>query len=137
MKIKEKSNLKQFKIKDNLKQLKKGLWCWRYSIYLKKNNKIFNELVDERREKITDLDKKVNSDDLIYRYKGNTADVKFDEFDNALNLINKIQNGEINLADVINNQEKFKTYLAEIKKGNKRHRSREQKSALYNIEMLY
>ena len=26
-----------------------------------------------RRKKITDLDKKVNSDDLIYRYKGNTA----------------------------------------------------------------
>ena len=30
-------------------------------------------------KKITDLDKKVNSDDLIYRYKGNTADVKFNE----------------------------------------------------------
>ena len=26
-----------------------------------------------RRKKITDLDKKVNSDDLIYSYKGNTA----------------------------------------------------------------
>ena len=35
--------------------------------------------MDERLEKITDLDKKVNSDDLIYRYKGNIADVKFDE----------------------------------------------------------
>ena len=46
--------------------------------------------MDERREKITDLDKNVNSDDLIYRYKGNTADLKFDEFDNALNIINKI-----------------------------------------------
>ena len=78
---------------------------------------MFNELVDERREKITDLDKKVNSDDLIYRYKGNTGDAKFDKFDNALQIINKIQNGEINLADV-KNQEKFKTYLREIKKGN-------------------
>ena len=46
--------------------------------------------MDERLEKITDLDKKVNSDDLIYRYKGNTADLKFDELDNALNIINKI-----------------------------------------------
>ena len=63
---------------------------------------MFNELVDERREKITDLDKKVNSDDLIYRYKGNTGDAKFDKFDNALQIINKIQNGEINLADVKN-----------------------------------
>ena len=51
-------------------------------------------------KKITDLGKKVDSDDLIYRYKGNTSDVKFDKFDNALNIINKIQNGEINVVDV-------------------------------------
>ena len=44
--------------------------------------------------------KKVNSDYLIYRYKGNTADVKFGKFDKALNIINKIQNGEISIADV-------------------------------------
>ena len=68
-------------------------------IYLK-TKKIFNELVDERREKITDLDKNVNSDDLIYRYRGNTADVKFDKFDNALNIINKIQIDEIDLVNV-------------------------------------
>ena len=29
---------------------------------------LFNELVNERLEKLTDLDKKVNSNDLIYRY---------------------------------------------------------------------
>ena len=98
---------------------------------------IFNKLVDGRREKIADLDKKVNRDDLIYRYRGSTADAKFDKFDNALNIINKIQNGEISLADVKNNQEKFKSYLGEIKKGNKKHRSKEQKNTLYNIEMLY
>ena len=59
------------------------------------------------REKITDLDKKkVNSDDSLHRYKGNTADLKLDKLDNALNIINRIQNGEISLADVKNNQEK-------------------------------
>ena len=78
-----------------------------------------NEIVDERREKITHLDKKVNSDDLIYRYKGNTADVKFNEFDNAFDIIDKIRDGKIDLADVKNNQEKFKSYLGEMKKENK------------------
>ena len=48
-----------------------------------------------------------------------------------------MQNGEIDLADVKNNQEKFKTCLGEIKKGNKKHRSKEQKNTLYNIETLY
>ena len=54
-------------------------------------------------KKITNLDKKVSSDDLIYRYKGNTDNVKFDEFDNAFNIINKIENGEIRPANVKNN----------------------------------
>ena len=56
--------------------------------------------MDKSPENITDLAKKVNSDNLIYRYKGNTADVKFGKFDKALNIINKIQNGEISIADV-------------------------------------
>ena len=41
--------------------------------------------------------------------------------------MNKIQDGEISLADAKNNREKFKTYLREIKKANKKHRSKEQK----------
>ena len=80
------------------------------------------------------MNKKVNSDDLIYKYKGNTADAKFDKFDNALNIINKIQNGEISLADVKNNQEKFKSYLGEIKKGKK---LKEQKNALQSKKRSY
>ena len=96
--------------------------------FVSKQKEIFNELVDERLEKITDLDKKVNSDDLIYRYKGNIADEKFDKFDNALDIIDKIRDGKIDLADVKNNQEKFKSYLGEIKKGNKKHRSKVQKT---------
>ena len=93
--------------------------------FISKKKEIFNEFVDERREKITDLGKKVNSDDLIYRYKGNTADLKFDEFDNALNIINKIQSGEIRLVDAKNNQEKFKSYLGGIKKRKKIKRTKE------------
>ena len=99
---------------------------------------IFNELVDKRLEKVTNLDKKVNSVNLIYIYKGNTADAKFDKFVNALNVINKIWNGEISLADVKNIQEKFKFYLGEIKKkGNAKINQKKQKNDLYNIEMLY
>ena len=69
----------------------------------------------------------VNSDDLIYRYKGNTADAKFDKFDTTLDTINKIKNSKICLADVKNNEEKFKSHLGEIKTGNNERRSKEQK----------
>ena len=106
-------------------------------LHLSEKKEIFNELVDQRLEKITALDKKVNGDDLIYRYKGNIADVNFNQFDNALDIIDKIRGGKIDLANVKNNQEKFKSYLGETKKGNKKHKSKEQKNTLYNIEVLY
>ena len=72
-----------------------------------------------------------------YRYKGNIAVAKFGKFDNALDIIDKIRDGKIDLADVKNNQEKFKYYLGELKKRNKKHRSKVQKNTLYNIKMLY
>ena len=41
---------------------------------------------------ITRSDKNVNPVNLIYRYKCSTAaDVKFNEFDNALNFLDKIK----------------------------------------------
>ena len=84
---------------------------------------------------MTNLHERVDSKNLIYRYKGNTPDENFNKFDNALKIIDKIRNGKIELADVIKNREKFKSHLSEIKKGSKK--SKEQKNTLYNIEMLY
>ena len=96
---------------------------------------IFNELVDKRVNEIIELDKKVNLDDLIYRYKGNTRNNKFNKYDNALDLIDKIKNGKIKLADAKINQNEFKMYLGEIKKDQKI--LKKQKNTIYNIELLY
>ena len=60
---------------------------------------MFNKLADERLEEITKLDKNVNPDDLIYRYKDPATDEKFNEFDNAFSLLDKIKDGKINLTD--------------------------------------
>ena len=60
---------------------------------ISKQKEIFNKLVDKMLDKITEFDQKVNSDNLKCRYKVRTADAKFDEFDNALDLINKIIEG--------------------------------------------
>ena len=67
------------------------------------------------------------------RYKVRTADAKFDRCDNALDTID----GKISLADVKNNQDKSKSNLGEIKRGNNKKRSKEQKSTLHNIKMLF
>ena len=102
-----------------------------------KQKEIFNKPADEWLEEISSLDKKVNPDNFIYKYKGPTADAKFDEFDNALNLVDKIRKSAISLADAKNNQIISKSSLGEIKKVNKKHGSEEQKNTLYNIEMHY
>ena len=86
---------------------------------------------------------------LIYRYKGKTLDKKFDKYDNAVNLSNKIKNGEIKLADAKNDQTKFKSNLGKIKKeaikqyqkGNKKRHTilkcfTKQKTRLSNFMMI-
>ena len=53
---------------------------------------------------------------MIYRYKVKTPDKNFNTYDTALNLIDKITNGKIKLADVKNDQIKFKSNLGQAKK---------------------
>ena len=125
--------IKAIQDQEPVKKIKKHAYDAEDTPFTSKQKEIFNELVDERRKKITDLDERVNSDDLIHRYKVNIADVKFD---NALGIINKIRDGKTDVSDVKNNQEKFKSYLRESKKGNKKHKLKEQKNTLYNIEIL-
>ena len=130
------NQIKTIQEQGKLKTITKYAYDTEDTPFISKQKEIFNEPVDERIEKITDLDKKV-SNDLIYRYKSNTPDLNFDEFDNALALINEIRDGKISLTDVRNNQQKFKSYLGEINKGNNKRKSKEQTNAVYNIETFY
>ena len=74
--------------------IKKCAYDYEDTPFVSRQKEIFNKLVDERVEKMTNLDERVDSKKLIHRYKGNTANAKFDKFDNALNIINKIQNSK-------------------------------------------
>ena len=74
------------------------------------------------------MNEKVNRNDLIYRYKGKTANIIFDQFDNAFSLFDKIRNGKISLTNAKNDQVKFRSNLSEIKRGNKKHTSNEKKT---------
>ena len=119
-----------------VKTIKKYIYNNEDTQLISKQKEIFNELVDETLEEITDLDEKVNDDNLIYRYKGRIADAKLDKFDNALDIIDKIRNGETSLTDVKSNQAKFKSNLTEVKKARK-NRTKGQKDTLYNTVTLY
>ena len=103
---------------------------------ISEQKEIFHELADERFEETTELDKRVNPDNLVYRYKGSTADLKFDEFDNAPNLLNKIRKSKIKLEYVKNDQIKLTSNLGELKKETK-NRSREQKKTKNKKKMHF
>ena len=62
------------------------------------------------------MNEKVNYGDLIYRHKGNTSDEKFNTYDNAFSILDKIRDGKISLTNAKNDQEKFRLDLNEIKK---------------------
>ena len=109
---------------DNEITIKKYTYDPNDTPFISKQKEIFSKLIDEKLEKIIDLDKKVNNDDLIYRCKGKFADTKFNEFDNALGINNKIRDGKEDLADVKKNQQKYKYYLGEIKKGTKKSKNK-------------
>ena len=93
---------------------------------ISKQKEIFNKLVDKRLEEITNLDKKINPDNLIYRYKGFTADAEFNEVDNASSLLDQIRDGKISLGDTKGDQAEFQSNLSEIK-GNKKQIKRAKK----------
>ena len=52
-------------------------------------------LKKKRLDNTTEFDEKVNTNDLIDKYQGHTADAKFDKVDNALSLKDKIKEHEI------------------------------------------
>ena len=129
--------IKTIQNQGEIKAIKKYSFDNENTPLISEQKELFNELVNKRFKEIANLDKKFNSDDLIYRYKSITADVKFDEFNNAFSISDETRDGKRSLAEAKNGQAEFKSNLNEIKKGNKKDRSKEQKNVLHNIDMLY
>ena len=72
---------------------------------------------------------------MIYCFKNNTPQKNFNDFDNGIERFREIQSGEMKLEDAKELQNIFKSNLNKISKG--RIKSKEQKSALENIKLVY
>ena len=116
--------IKAIQNQGQVKIIKKYAYDDEDSLLISKQKEIFNELGDKRLNEITELDKKVNHDDLVYRYKGKSSNEEFNKYDNALDLINKIKNGEVKLVEAKNDQEKFRSDLRETKRGSQKSRGK-------------
>ena len=90
-----------------------------------KEKEINNKLTEESFEKINNLDKMVDIDELVFKYKGNTSDEDFSKFDDALDLINEIRDAEIILNEAKDDQTKLRSDMGEIKMVRKKYLSKE------------
>ena len=66
--------IKAIEDQGHIKTIKKYDYDDKDSPLVSKQKEIFNKLVDKRLDEITDLNKKVNRNYLVYRYKGKSSD---------------------------------------------------------------
>ena len=121
--------IKAIQDKSPIKSIKKLTYDTNDGPIVLKEKEIYNKLTEENFEKINSLDKNVDIDKLVFEYKGNNPDEDLSKFDNALNLIDKIRDGEISLSEAKYEQAKFKSSLGEINKVRKKYLLKENKDA--------
>ena len=90
-----KKQIKVIQDKRPIKSIERYDFSINDSPMLLKEKQISNKLTEEIFEKINNLDEKIDSNKLVFKYKGKTADEDFSNFDNALDLIGKIRDSKI------------------------------------------
>ena len=76
---------------------------------------VFEELVKEKFDEIKELTNEINQNELIYYFKGNTARRRFSDFNNGIELFEKVKSGKIKLKEAKKLQNVFKSNLNEAK----------------------
>ena len=95
---------------------------------------IFNELINKRKELMSELYDSVDYNNLKFEYVGPTKDVSFYEYKDSKELFNAIKNNQIKFSEARIKQNEFLNKLSNIKIGKK---TPEQKEVINNLEKFY
>ena len=95
---------------------------------------IFNELINKRKELMSELYDSVDYNNLKFEYVGPTKDVSFYEYKDSKELFNAIKNSQIKFSEVKNKQNEFLNKLRNIYVGKK---TLKQKEVINNLEKFY
>ena len=125
---------KQVNALENLKQKKETKPIEDESNNQSKATIIFNELINKRKELMSELYDSVDYNNLKFEYVGSTKDVSFYEYKDSKELFNMIKNSQIKFSDAKNKQNNFLKKLNEVKMGNK---TIEQRETISNLEKFY
>ena len=113
--------IKSIQEKRPIKSFKKFTYDINDSPMVLKEKEIYDKLTEESFGKINNLEKRVDTNKLVLKYKSNATDEDFSKFDNAFDLIHKIRDGEISLNEAKDEQAKLKSKMGQIKKVQKRY----------------
>ena len=103
-----------------------------------KNKKIFNKLVKKRSSEFRNFEKKINPDNLIYKYKTEKRSSKdFSNYQNPIKLFKGLRDGNANPKEVLKNQINFKSDLGEIKKENLDLKLKDQVTVIQNVDNFF
>ena len=92
---------------------------------------VFNNLINKRKEIMSELHDSVDYNNLKFEYVGPTKDVNFYEYIDSKEIFNATKNSQIKFSEVRNKQNEFLNKLSDIKIGKK---IPEQKEVVNNLE---
>ena len=105
----------------------------------KSNNKsrsviIFNELINKRKELMSQLYDSIDYNNLKFEYVRPTNDVRFYEYKDSRDFFNAIKNNQFKFSEVKNKENEFLNKLSNIKVGTK---TPEQRKLIDNLKNFY
>ena len=121
-------------IQDNKKQLANINEDYKNKLLLSKEREILKNIYNERLDKIEELNKKIDYDNLKYIFKATSEEFESDKSEDPLKLLNDIETGKISLEEAKNLQQDYEEYLKKIRKGGK---NAKQKETFANINILF
>ena len=124
---------KQVKAIQNNKQIV-NKYDYKDRLLLSKEREIFRDIYNKRLDKIEELNKEIDYDDLDYVVFKSNMEYNFSMEKDPITFLNDIKKGEASVEEAKDRQKNYLRYLNILRKGNK---NAEQRKALANINMLY
>ena len=100
---------------------------------ISKEREIFKNVYNERLDKIEELTKKINFDNLKYFTERNGMETDFSAKDDTVTFLNNIKTNNITIKEAKASREDFNKCLKMILKGNKTNQKKKNLSNIINI----
>ena len=104
--------------------------AYKNKLLLSKEREIFKDVYNKRLDKVEELNKKIDYNDLKYNVISNGEEFNFDKLKDPIVFLNDIKKNKTSLEEAKNIQQEYKKYLNKIRKGNK---NANRKKTLTNI----